>query len=829
MKLSINDQGILLATDLIQCIVSNQPIEPIDNVIVEGDIELNSVNYDYKLTIRNTRFKGLFDVSESHFHRSVDLSGCIFEHNINFCDAHIERNLILTEVEIKATKEEEKEIGNFERINVQGWLNARGLQSDVKLNFNHSNIGKLTLSSLASKRTICREDASFIGAKIAYQFDCSGIEIIKELIMQGIDIHGDFFCNTDVEHNYCTEINSSVFMVGARVLGRVDFSGAKIGSELNLEIAEIRGGLDFKPERNIHNQDFYYTEIKGDVNLGASKISPCINFHGAKIHGDVILQIAKITGNIFFNNYENHFTEIIGMIDGSGSHINGSVDFSSANINKDIYFKNAYVKGSVSFRSLENKITEIGGNLNFLEVDISGSVDFSGAKIAGDVDFKRASIKSKIDSMVIDNHRTDIGGNLNFAGAKITGSINFIGSKIAKDMIFKGAEILGSLNCRSDATYCTEISGKLNLKRLYITSSIDFKDAEIQGCIDLKDSHFGSQFYCNLNKTNLGNSARPQANFQDATIHSLIIKIDNESNKIYLNLTYAKVLKLEIQNYLPSAKYLDLEGFEYKEIILPDLESDNKYIKFLEAANFNESNYLFMEQWLRDQGAQIDANHVYVEMRRRNRRERVSEDIWTIRKWQKLFQIALKGKNQNVRLHKLRLWIGFGRVIKSIWTVFIRRLYDKVLDVTMLYGTATNRLLFFYFIPVLIFSWLLFSSPQSVQLQWNATGSDFSNPQIINRLDPQKRELMENNLVVHPTKKDWTSTNAFWLALKISFPVIQFSSSDNWSPSSRPISIIPLTNKITLISYDTYAKIITVLSWIIVPLFLAGVSGIVKK
>jgi hypothetical protein len=168
-------------------------------------------------------------------------------------------------------------------------------------------------------------------------------------------------------------------------------------------------------------------------------------------------------------------------------------------------------------------------------------------------------------------------------------------------------------------------------------------------------------------------------------------------------------------------------------------------------------------------------------------------------------------------------------VIKSLWTVFIRRLYDKILDVTILYGTATNRLLFFYFLPVLLFSWLLFSNPESVQLQWNATASDFSNPQVISILDPQKRELMENNLLIHPTKKDWTSTNAFWLALKISFPVIQFSSPDNWSPSSRPISTIPFTQKMQLISYDTYAKIITVLSWIIVPLFLAGVSGIVKK
>jgi hypothetical protein len=107
MVLSINDQGILLATDLMECIISNQPIEPIDGVVVEGNIGLNSVNYDYKLVIQNTIFKGKFDVSESHFRRSVDLSGCIFEHNVNFSDAHIERNLILTEVEINATNEEE--------------------------------------------------------------------------------------------------------------------------------------------------------------------------------------------------------------------------------------------------------------------------------------------------------------------------------------------------------------------------------------------------------------------------------------------------------------------------------------------------------------------------------------------------------------------------------------------------------------------------------------------------------------------------------------------------------------------------------------------------
>ncbi|WP_322733168.1 hypothetical protein [Nostoc sp. ChiQUE01b] len=849
-------QRILSARDLIESISRNECIEPIDDVIVEGDIQLNSVNYDHKLVIHNTSFRGRFDVSEAHFSRTLDLSKCVFERNVNFCDVQIERNLILTEAKIKADNEEDKNLPNFERIHVQGWINAKALKADVKLNFNHSHIGKLTLSSLPKKRTICKEDVSFIGAKVLYDFDCSGIKIVKELVLQGIDIQGEFFCNTDSKHSYCTEIDGGIFMLGAKILGRADFSGAQIGSELNLELCEIQGGLDFQPEFDQKNNPLHYTKINGDINLGGCKISPSIHFNGATIHGNISLQIAKIKGNIFFCNPDEENDEVIrdpdeknnidGKIDFSGIQITGSVYLSGTKICGDIDFKGANIKGNICCRSLRNHRTEFLGKVNLVEVEVQGSLDFSGAKISGDIDLKRATIKSKIDCEMSGDKRTEISGNFNCAGARVTGTISLNSANIAKDAVFKGIEVLGSIDCKpyenNDTEIInndTEINGKLNLIRARISSSVNLEKTTIIGGLKLKGAEIGNDFSCNLSKIINASSQQQEANFQECIIHSLIIHIDNKlPEKSTLNLAYTKVIKFKITGCLPHKKILNLEGFEFKQLELPEPEVQetkwtkkrkNPYIKFLDATTkFNESTYIFMENWLQNQGAQIDANYVYVAMQRRNRRERISTDLRPF--------ITDKNPEKNDKIQvcvlfktiKVQHIYGLFRLIKRLWLISGKEIYDGILDFTIRYGTATNRLFFFYFLPVLMFSWLLFNNPNSVELEWTATVSDLHNPKVVERINQQKQQLNGNKLSIHPKHKDWTSMDAFLLAVKITLPVIQFPSTDKWVPSSQPVSIMFIRQKLDLISYDIYAKFITLFSWVTVPLFLAGISGIVK-
>ncbi|GAB1544427.1 hypothetical protein NUACC21_71030 [Scytonema sp. NUACC21] len=852
-KLTPDERGIISGAELMKSIIDNEPIEPINGAIVEDFIQLNSVSYDHKLVLHNITFREHFDVSEAHFKRSVDLTGCVFEQNINFSDTEIERNLVLTEAEIKATQEKFQNLANFERSYVKGILDTRALQANVKLNLNYSQIGNLVLHSLAEKQTVCNEEVSLIGAKIVHELNCSGTKIAKDLILQSTEIQGDLFCN--LRRGYCTEVGGDVWMIGAKISGRADFSGAKIGGDLELQIADIQGALDCKPEQD-EQQQWHYTEIGGKAILSGAKISPLVNFCGAKITKGLSLERAEINGNVFCESWENRQTRILGKANCVGVQVTGSMKFSGAIITNDLDLKGANIKENLFCQSEEGNRTEIGGRVNLTEAQVFGSVDFSGAKIFGDLDLKRAEIKSKLDCEVKANHRTEIGKNINLAGTKVLGSVNFRGAQIAQDLVLKGVEIAGSLKCHftlpsessTDAENVekiyTEVGNDVNLIRARISSSVDLKYLKIQGNLKLEGAEFSSNFSCNINNINLRKNGNKEINFKECTIRCLNIEIDlplkhskssfsskptkpaSSSKCSKLNLAFTKVIKLIISpqkdglekseefEFNSEGFEFNLEGFEYQQLELPENEEStaNKYIQFLAATQpFDEGTYLFMENWLRNQGAQLDANRVYTEMRRRNRRETISSDIKLIRKW----RLLLKSPRGRLRL------------IKILWIYSFQQVYDWVLDFTIRYGTATNRLFFFYFLPVLMCSWLLFYNLQSVELDWTVTAGDLNNSHVIKRSNQQKPQLLETKLLVHPTRQDWTSMNAFWLGVKTTIPVIPFAFTDKWTPSSQPI--VCFNKKWCSISYDTYAKFTTLLGWITVPLFLAGISGIVKR
>jgi hypothetical protein len=60
------------------------------------------------------------------------------------------------------------------------------------------------------------------------------------------------------------------------------------------------------------------------------------------------------------------------------------------------------------------------------------------------------------------------------------------------------------------------------------------------------------------------------------------------------------------------------------------------------------------------------------------------------------------------------------------------------------------------------------------------------------------------------------------VAVRINVPVVNLGVKTDWSPSSERIPWLG-------ISYETYAGFVTLTSWITVPLFLAALSGILKR
>ena len=777
----------VLAQEFVNAVRNNQQNECLSGVVVEGNVDLSAIDCNHKLTVHSTIFKGHFNISEAHFSRSLDLRNCAFEQNVNFSEARIDGSLILTHATIQSPHTQES--ANFERIYVHGNLNAKALQANVSLNFKYCQVsGKLSFASTKQRRSIIKGDLDLNGAKVSDQLDFSGSYISGRLILQESEIQGDLFCN--LEEGFCTE-TLDAWLLGIKVSGRADLSGIKITKDLCLEAAEIQGALDCKPEKDPYTQKWHYTKIGGNVNLGGAKVLLLANFSAAEIGGDLSLEAAEIRGNFFC-------------------------------------------------KPEQGRCTTVGGDVNLVGVYMLGWIDLNGIRIRKSLTLKRAEIRGKLDCERMGIYRPEIGGDVILAGAKILGSASFSGAKISGDLVVKGVEIRGSLNCQEKTSqtekailvfrykwyikiqntqplkpeeldlwfislvyhhifWRTEISGRVNLTRAKISSSVDFRGAHIGQDLSLEGAELSSAFYCELN--NIGK----EANFQSCSIHSLSILIQRSSNLPNLNLSLAKVVKLEIKNkpgtdsFLPSRHDIEefnMDGLEFQQIKLPDVEK-NKYIKILETANpFPKNTYLFMEKWLRNQSAQIDGNRVYTAMRRRDMRERVSVEL---------------GKSGGLR----------GQI--SYWNWWLS---DWILDWTIGYGTSTNRLIF-YFLAVLMISWGLFCNSKSVERQVLTTINDIRSPKIVNTQTHQFNEQPQ----IYPSR--WTKTDAFWLALQMNLPLASFASSNRWTPSSDTITIAG--KKICLMgnkfcpTYENYASAVSLQSWIIVPLFLAGVSGIVKK
>ena len=62
----------------------------------------------------------------------------------------------------------------------------------------------------------------------------------------------------------------------------------------------------------------------------------------------------------------------------------------------------------------------------------------------------------------------------------------------------------------------------------------------------------------------------------------------------------------------------------------------------------------------------------------------------------------------------------------------------------------------------------------------------------------------------------------------MNLPPVTFMAGDTWTPSSEPIQLWRTTLPKPL-TYENYAAPATVLGWIFLPLFLAGISGLVKR
>lgn len=381
----------------------------IDKVTIDDDIRLNYIDCVYNLVVSNTTFKKDFDVSGAHFKKSLNLSGCNFEQNVNFERTQIDGNLLLTGIKIESCQDtptgvkkvSDQKSANFKQVYVGGNLDAsatseRQMTCSGSINLNRARVlGKVSFNGAKITGDLLLQGAEINGnffcrpkgknrteiggrvwlrgAKIKSQVDLGGASIGAKgfeptyeddlklpiaLALEAAKLEDGLFCSPYPQGNdhskaYHTEIFGFAWLLGVKITGKLDFSGASIKGNLVLREAKIEGKLDLTPE--IFDSSVYCTEITGKADLARVKVSDGVLLSGVKIgkdlskeeksEGALILKEAEIQGGLKLSRFESipkghseeekkgdlqHSTKIYGTTSLSGAKVSGGADFSEA-------------------------------------------------------------------------------------------------------------------------------------------------------------------------------------------------------------------------------------------------------------------------------------------------------------------------------------------------------------------------------------------------------------------------------------------------------------------------------------------------------------------
>ena len=559
---------------------------------------------------------------------------------------------------------------------------------------------------------------------------------------------------------------TSITLICGQVTGSASFQGSEIGGDLDMQNVEIGGGLFCRSEGQMQ------TRIDGTVKMICGKVSRAAFFEGARIGRALNLYHAEIGSGLTCQSQGNFATEIQ-QVQLSGAKVAGDVSFADARVDTDLFLVNARIDGNVQCSGVE-----IGRHLSMVNATLEGNVDFRGAQIKQDMNLEGATVRGRLRCGLSDRKKiTQVGGNAWLRRAKILGRVNFNGAKIDGNFDIGAGNIGGDFTCNTEEGHSTEIGGKMWLGGVNVANhQLQFCGTRVQDCLVLQHAVIQGAFFCPWEH-------RPERNAACGAdqLASIGTKVDLTSSKIgtlvmdgtlcqdgELDLCVAQINEFEIRGSLPTN--VNAEGFQFQRISLPK-QSFRGFLARTEP--FQKSTYVFFEQWLRSRGNRRKANQVYRDMRYKDRRE----------------------------------GLGIGS-----------RLGDCFLSVTIGYGTRSYPLLIFFLLTMAL-SVSLFSSPRSVERVVVMTAQETMYPSV------------ETRPSVFP--QNWCLTDAFWVAVRVNLPMLSFATDSRWEPSGEPI-LLPSFEindyQVQFVStYRTYALIVSMLSWIIVPLFLIGISGVVKR
>jgi hypothetical protein len=255
-------------------------------------------------------------------------------------------------------------------------------------------------------RTTIGKNAWLAAATVQGGIDFSGASIGGELSLDGADVEGGLFCRPWRLHFNSvdalpasaggnalsattvfvpTHVAGNALLAAARISGVVDFSGARIDHNLNLESADIKNGLFCKPMND------HYTVIGGKALLTATKVSGVVDFTGALVREDLNLESAEINNGVCCRPYGEQSVVVGGSMLLTGAKVSGGIELPAARIQNDFSLEGAHLDGKLNCAQ-----AHVAGKALLNDVQVSGQIDFDGARVGGELVLQGARVDGKL-------------------------------------------------------------------------------------------------------------------------------------------------------------------------------------------------------------------------------------------------------------------------------------------------------------------------------------------------------------------------------------------------------------------------------------------------
>ena len=193
----------------------------VENAIVCGRIDLNNDEVHYDVALDHCIFMDDFDITQSHFAKSLSVARSAFEGEVDFQLATIGFDLTLSECQFG--------VAGFNRVHVAGdWL--------------------------------------MVKATFAESVDFTGTEIAGDLVADGATFSGEAdFGNMKIE--------GDSGWPGATFSGPASFANARLGGNLMAEGATFGSSSDFVNIKVEGNANLRKVKSQGDVNFGDGRFT----------------------------------------------------------------------------------------------------------------------------------------------------------------------------------------------------------------------------------------------------------------------------------------------------------------------------------------------------------------------------------------------------------------------------------------------------------------------------------------------------------------------------------------------------------------------------